>query len=232
VKSPFRKHGFTLLEILIAVTIFSIIISVVYGSYYAALQSARRCQTKIAQSRQARSLLTRMARQIRCCYLPPTPKPAVTDEKTTATMPLPENSPLYFRGGTDHPEKIILYLTTTAAGFRDNDLPWGPFEVAYKYDALNQKLYYHQQKFIPIPKNPPHQWNWSPLAQNVSGIELTFFNENRWFTAWDFKDKKTLPQSVKISLYLSDADHEPAMFSTIAPIAAAPVGTILPADEK
>jgi len=65
-----KRHGFTLLEILTALTIFLIIISVMYGSYISTTQSVNHCQTKITQAQEARSILTKMSQQLRCCYMP------------------------------------------------------------------------------------------------------------------------------------------------------------------
>ncbi|MFC1782828.1 type II secretion system protein J [Planctomycetota bacterium] len=228
-----QKHGFTLLEILVALTIFAIIISAVYGSYFAAAQSADRCRTKIAQSRQARTLLDRMARQIRCCYLaPPQNHPAASENKTSTKIDLRKNPRPCLRGGTDHPDSIILHLTTTAAIYPDNDLPAGPFEAAYKYDVQSYKLYYHQQKFVPNSKITPSRWNWSLIAKNVAGMELSFFDGQRWLTSWNLKDKKSPPSAVKINLYLSDTNNNLTEFSTTAHIAAPPAVTVLLPDEK
>jgi prepilin-type N-terminal cleavage/methylation domain-containing protein len=65
-----NKNGFTLLEILVAMAIIVLIVSMVYGSYFATSKSAQACNTRIANSQQGRKLLEKVAR------MPITPKTA------------------------------------------------------------------------------------------------------------------------------------------------------------
>ncbi|MHC4244281.1 MAG: PulJ/GspJ family protein, partial [Planctomycetota bacterium] len=63
------RAGFTLIEILVAVTIIVTIVSMVYGSYFATAKSTDAYQARMTTSGQTRKVLDRMARQIRCSYI-------------------------------------------------------------------------------------------------------------------------------------------------------------------
>ena len=62
------KSGFTLIEILIAVAMIAVIVSMVYGSYSAASKSTQACRARIALLQQMEEVLGEMSWQIRCSY--------------------------------------------------------------------------------------------------------------------------------------------------------------------
>ena len=61
--------GFTLIEILVSVTIIATIVSMVYGSYFATAKSADVYKIRMTQSGRTRRVLDQMTRQIRCSYI-------------------------------------------------------------------------------------------------------------------------------------------------------------------
>jgi general secretion pathway protein J len=77
-----NKKGFTLIEILLAVFIFSIIITIVFGSYNFVFSSAEHINEKINACNMASRCLTRMLADIESAYifLPPQYSPPDSDD--------------------------------------------------------------------------------------------------------------------------------------------------------
>ena len=96
-----RKNGFTLIEILIALTLIAAILSMVYGSYFATSRSTHVCQARINMCRQGRTALDQMARQIRCAYAGTAKDEDLKESSTQQERIVREDGADYFTGSRD-----------------------------------------------------------------------------------------------------------------------------------
>ena len=216
-----RKTGFTLIEIIIATAIVFTILSIAYATYFAASGSVERCQTEIDIACQARTLLEKMSRQIRCIYpIPDDNPPAVEPKSHDRPWNIQNNYPSSLEAPADkNKTHHIISLVTTAGIFNDKLLTHGPFKVAYKYDHDLRTLFYSQKKYIPIPQNNSlsarqrfnpkltdqlTNENWFPVSKNISRIELLFYDDDKWLNHWSCREKSKLPKAVKIKLTLKN----------------------------
>ena len=230
-----RKTGFTLIEIIIAIAIVFTILSVVYGTYFATTGSVQRCQTKIDAACQARTLLEKMSRQIRCIYPIPNDKPPATEPKSQdRPWNIQNNYPSSLEAPADKNESnIIISMVTTAGIFRDKLLTHGPFRITYKYDPNLKTLFYCQKKYIPLPQNNSlsarqrfnptltdelTNENWFPVSKNISQIELFFYGDDKWLNHWSCREKSKLPKAVKIKLTLKNKNSTTTTFTTVADV--------------
>ncbi len=191
-KSNPNKKGFTLVEILVAVAIIVTIVSMVYGSYFAASKSTQAYRTKITSFQQGRKMLKQMARQISCAYAG------------------------YFNGNPDDPDEKILHLVTTSSFWATQDSTDGLFEVIYKFDKSRGLLSLSQERFTGASENITDKRNWHPIARNINHIELEFLNGQQWLHKWDFEAKRVLPSAVRISITCEDENHRQYNHSTAA----------------
>ena len=216
-KSWHDKKGFTLIEILVAAAIIVTIVSMVYGSYFATSKSARSCKSRIALSRQGRKVLGQMARQIRCSYVGSakeykSPTRLVFQQRKK----IPEDVISYFNGNSGETGGEILHLVTTS-GISEGQAPLdGLFETTYKFDKSIGTLFFSQERFIGAPKSLVENRNWQPIAINVESIELAFFDGQQWLHTWHFKEKKSLPNAVRINITFEDEDFRQYHYGTIA----------------
>lgn len=215
VNSKSVKKGFTLIEILVAAAIIVTIVSMVYGSYFATSKSAQACKRRIATSQEGRELLGRMARQIRCSYAssfkkstPPAGKGSLKKDVTL------ENTISYFNGTSGEMGGEILYLVTTNS-ILEEKTP-GLFEVTYKFDKNTSTLFLCQERFIDAPESVIEKKKWQTLAENIESIELEFSDGRHWLPAWDFTEKKALPNAVKINITCQDENQRQYRYGTTA----------------
>jgi len=211
------KSGFTLVEILVAVTIIVAILSMVYASYFATSKSAQECKTRIALSGEGRKVLGQMARQIRCSYVGSAreykyPTRPVSQQKEK----IPQNTISYFNGDADGPRGEILHLVTTNSILAGQTPLDGLFEVTYKFDKSTGTLFLSEERFVNAPKSVVEKKNWQPFAENIECVELAFFDGQQWLPRWDFKEKKTLPYAVKINITCEDENYRQYHYGTVA----------------
>lgn len=209
------RRGFTLLELLVAVAMITIILSMVYGSYFATSRSAEACEARINLSQDARKVLEQIARQIRCSYAPASAHG--TDAVSSSTQPstlsrsgdgllsgksefMPKDTICYFHGSQDGSSGEFLHLVTTHPVSWQGDSKSGLFDVTYKFDRMRGQLSFSQERFIGTSEDLVQARNWQPILTNVESIELTFFDGQRWLHEWDYKEKRRLPCAVRIGI--------------------------------
>ncbi|MHC4641136.1 MAG: type II secretion system protein GspJ [Planctomycetota bacterium] len=211
------KNGFTLVEILIAVAIIAAIISMVYGSYFAASKSAQACETRIALSQQGRTLLEQMAQQIRCCYTGSVKEHKYPDREASQKKEItPEQIISYFTGDSGEMGGEILYFVTTNGISEEQAAEDGLFEVVYKFDKHSNTLFFSQERFLNAPLSVAEKRNWQPVAENIESIELAFSDGQQWLQSWDFKEKRGLPVAVKINITSEDENYRQYHYGTTA----------------
>ena len=217
--------GFTLIEILVAVTIIATIVSMVYGSYFATAKSADVYKTRMTLSGRTRKVLCRMARQIRCSYI----GEAIEDtdlavrwgtpyggKDSGSTNTINKSPVIYFNYEPDAPGSGTLHLVTTNRLFGKDGYANGLIDVAYKFDKNIGTLYLSQRRFAGTPENNIEDRNWRPLLVNVESVELEFFDGRQWCRKWDFGQKRKLPLAVKIGITCEDENSRKCHYGTIA----------------
>jgi len=210
VKKTAAKHGFTLIEMLVAVTIIATIASLVYGTYFATAQSAQRCRSRITAAQQARTLLEQITRQIRSAY----PAPAASLPKHhSRKINFSAEQPVSFSACPATGSVEFLKMITTAGKPTD-----GIYQVAYKLDAPTGRLLYHQQPFAESSQTPADNQQYVSLAENIVSLRLSFFDGLQWYDRWDSAENKMLPRLVRIDLTLTYDNSPPAGFSTLVQV--------------
>jgi prepilin-type N-terminal cleavage/methylation domain-containing protein len=210
------RAGFTLIEILVAVTIIVTIVSMVYGSYFATAKSTDAYQARMTTSGQTRKVLDRMARQIRCSYIGEAIEDKDLAGTKSGTNTIRKSPVIYFSYEPDAPGSGTLHLVTTNKLFCDDGYVNGLVDIAYKFDKNSGTLYLSQRRFVGTPREHLEDRNWRPLLVNVESVELDFFDGRQWCPIWDFELKKKLPVAVKIGINCEDENSRQCHYATIA----------------
>ena len=232
-KNRYAQNAFTLIELLVAVTLIVTILAMVLAAYFAASKSARACTSRITITRQHRSAIEQMARQVRGCYVPPsfyTPSditPASTQDPqnsprqdritSEAKFTLPENHN-YFHGNTGTPGGDILQMVTANAFFAAPDQPTGLYLVTYSFDRSSRQLLLSREPFLGSTQTTPAPHNWQAVADHIDSVELAYFDGQTWQPLWDFSQTRKLPRAVKIAITGIDHNERRYEYETIAAI--------------
>jgi len=170
-----REKGFTLLEILIAITILSLIAVIIGGSVRLGIRAWEKGEAGIDGSQRLRVLSERLSQQIKSAY----PYEIETEDGKVVA----------FGGGPDS-LWFVTSLTTHAA---ESPLKWVSYSV--KDGALVVKEgRLPDKKLLEMVSEKG-----VVLAPEVSELSLEYLSrEGRWEESWDLKE--SLPQAVRISM--------------------------------
>ncbi len=210
------NHAFTLIEMLISLTIVSAIVTMVYGSYAATSRSLDVYSDRMACTERAHLALRMMARQIRCAYMPPVATQATQDEPSRRSVPA--ESAVAFRAGPQGLRGDFLTLTTTGGFGLGLDGPVGISRVAYRYDGPRRTLLISCEPDADSAGRAADPGLWRPLLGSVTSLELAFFDGRQWQPTWDSSKAGRLPQAVKIVLAVADEKGREHHFATAVPV--------------
>lgn len=191
------KKGFTIIEVIVAIGIIALIFSMVYGSYFATLKSARICMARMNTAQQAGDIIDRMAGQIRGCYLADQDSTYVLVKTGLGREKLARVFD-FFSGNNNLSGGQILHMVTSNPAFRFEPVTEGLYEIIYKFEQATGELFISRRKFSGLTKDYVQPKNFQSLSDNVSSVELEFFDGRNWYKSWSFTEKKTTTLCGKI----------------------------------
>lgn len=216
-KTRYRQNGFTLIEILVAAAIIVSILSFVYGTYFITSKSTKNAKAKLILFQKGQKVLLQLTRQIRCSYANTVSDAAYTTKSGSEQKEkMFQNNPDFFSYRTNNPHEEILHLITTNKFDIEQNLPGGLFDVTYKFNKSKGVLYLSQEIFVGTAKNSIEKRSWLPIAENIKSLKFAFFDGLKWLDNWSFKDRKKLPNAVKIDITFESETSQTYRYGTVA----------------
>jgi len=197
-----RRSGFTLIEILIALSIIVVILGLVYGTYAATVQSVSRCRTRNISQQQARTLLAMMARELRCSRQTPSRRQHAGKAPEAGKAPgagaVPEEHvPDFF--GQDGSSGGVLLQFTSAGGIKGwESRSGGLSRIAYRLDGSSGTL--SRRQSVAAAGDAADEGTWLAIAGGVRAIGLRYFDGEEWRHQWDSTREGELPRAVRIEV--------------------------------
>jgi len=195
-----RESGFTLIEILVAVIVTSLLLLSVYG-VFATIDGARqRVEKDTGHYHQARVIFDRLGREIHGVYL------------------AANNRQSGFRGGLDAEGRPYLELSTTTATPQSGGggIVIVRYELGPDPDHAGQLLLLRSER--PLFTQEFRPTDTLTMASGIASLQLRFFADGSWHDEWDAATGG-LPQLLEVTLNEADpAGAVPFMTSfTVAP---------------
>jgi prepilin-type N-terminal cleavage/methylation domain-containing protein len=187
------KSGLTLVELLIAMAMVVVIISMVNAGFFAASRSTESCTDKMTLDWQQLRLIDNIAGQIRCAYAPAQLKTGCFKYSPAGNM---------------------LHFLTTKQFNPAQDENAGLLEVDYKFDYFKAALLVSERRFVETPSDVDPQWR--QIAENIKGIRFQFFDGRQWLDRWDTSSQQNLPSAVRITIEYQQADLSEQRYSSTA----------------
>ncbi len=209
--------GFTLLEVLVASAILSMVLAIVYGVFSQTLTSTQRAEEQNAQSRAARIVLLRIGDDLQ------------------ASLPLTSGH-FRFVGRASHtqqfPDSFLSFVSESGLPLTSGSPTSDGYEIEYELVPDPRATPPVQQlvrraRFAPMTAGSDltraSEGETLPLLTGVQGLRFRFFDGRVWHDEWG-KDQTAmkLPRAVEVELYLarkktgaSREEQEPVKFSTV-----------------
>ena len=180
--------GFTLIEVLVAVTLIGIVVSIVYGSLAATARSAQAYMGRLSASTRGRLDLGQVEASLRCCS----------------------------RELSAHASE--LRMVTTKPMVNDAKGQEGLFDAALRWDRDAGTIFVAQRRHVPRLSTGEDLQASQPLLDRVVDVKWSFWNGTTWRQDWDTKKDRVLPLLIRLDLTVQDARHRLyELQSTVAP---------------
>lgn len=195
-----NRSAFTLLELLIAVAIFSIIATVLYSSFSGGIRILRRTQALLGAHQDLRFAMTELSLDLHNSLLIPLNEPP----QDIVIAEGEKNSPAYyFTGKNDSFTFVTLKDSLTSDGRQARQI----CNVTYYLDGAQQKtlmriVKYQGKGFAAVPGGE------EALLGNIDRAEILYSYESNdedsppeWLNFWE--EEKKVPLGVKLKLRLN-----------------------------
>ncbi|MGO9602090.1 MAG: prepilin-type N-terminal cleavage/methylation domain-containing protein [Candidatus Binataceae bacterium] len=197
--------GFTLIELMLAVSILGLILAMLAESFHAVATSKLHAEDRLYTERAGRTILWQMSNEIRGAVQTPLTPSRVLMLGTA-----------HYQGGVP---LNSLTVSTLDAGHRRSIDGYGAEEIVTYQTVANPQ---HRGWFIlersqQSALGPGTNGTSIPVADNVVGIKLRYFDGQEWGEVWNSANMsagRQLPVAMTIDITLAGPKGHPLTFST------------------
>jgi general secretion pathway protein J len=187
---PLRsQQGFTLVEVLVAISILSLLITGVYGVFSTISTTQKQLENASEGYHQARIIFSRIGRELRSSYLD------INNEQSA------------FVADGESDANNYLAFTSTSAALNSSTLG-GLVRVRYASERQAEDELGRLIRSAAPLNSPDSLPDGQRLSSQIKQISWRFFDGSDWQTSWDSTTSTSLPQSVEISITTQYADQE------------------------
>jgi prepilin-type N-terminal cleavage/methylation domain-containing protein len=224
------RRGFTLLEVLVAMTLLFVVLTTVYTSFEIHIRSMERGRQVQRDSQTARLVFAMMARDLQSAYWEPKPEDWQEEEEAQ------QKEGKVLAETQEEKEMEVLFLSQP---IREDGRPWdrlafltlGPswspllsrypwvhaveYRLARDQDTRRSVLV-RRENLTPGDDLLSGGEEWA-LAEDVLGFEiLCMDHKGEMVNTWDSRARKSLPKAVVVHIWMSDPrrpQDEPTMYT-------------------
>ena len=185
-----RSAGFTLIEVLIAVSLTAIVLGSIYGVFTSVFAARQRVLAESEISQIGRVLFERLGRELRGAWVP-----------TTGNK--------FFLATTDRdgrPELRFATASTTLAATGRGGMAALRYGLQPLLEGPNDRLYLVRSE-EPYHLRDRLDNGSYPLTGNVKSVTWRFYGANGWVESWSAAQSNSLPQLVEMTVTLLDKDN-------------------------
>jgi general secretion pathway protein J len=222
-----NRQGFTLLEILIAIFIFAVVLSIIYSSFLGTSRVVNETENEAEIYSMARITLDRMLEDLESVYVPQNQEPAEPDdEEVTGAEFVGDDTEIDGR-----PADSLRFLSRAHIVFSEEDQPSGTAAIEYYVKESEEEEGEEQEgHFVLFRSDTPEQEE-APgkgtgglvLCDKLVSIDFTYYDaEGDEHDSWDTTAEAfegRIPNMVSISLELENTRDPEApykFFTTVA----------------
>jgi general secretion pathway protein J len=203
------RNGFTLLEILVAIFIFAIVATTIFGSFNAVVGNVAEIEASAAKYDMGKTCLNRIVSDINALYisLPPEYTPPKFNENPDLYQLLGEKDTI----GESRFSK--LRFVADAHLPMEGDRRTGIARIVYYVQQTKEGTHVLRRSDVLYPFGEFEENDLDPiLCENLSGLDFIFYdNEGKEYEDWDSDSVDTgyaTPDAVKITLKIGDPPDE------------------------
>jgi prepilin-type N-terminal cleavage/methylation domain-containing protein len=206
-----RENGFTLMEVLIAVSILSVLFTLVYGTLNATFRTSEQMEAEADDYRLARLGFYHLALDLSMVHQPPAAPPPAGGSTAAPVTP-----PSLFLGedrvrseeGEEFPNDLIQFVSVSH-GRTMRDAP--------ESDAVTISYYLQDEVLFHETTLSNGRVTQDEIGEHLKGVNFRYLRptDRQWVDRWDAKENKNLPPlAVEIELVVKKSGRETRRFKT------------------
>lgn len=212
------KAAFTLVEIMIAIGILSLVLAAIYSSWTSILRASKVGLDAAANAQRARITIR------------------VLEDSLGSAQSFAANLPYYYFDAENGDSPVLSFVARLSKSFPrsgkfgDLDMRRVTFTVESTSDGTRQLVL----RQCPLMMEPDDDEKAFPivLAKNVKGLEMQFWDSNKnppeWVDEWEGAKTNQLPKMVMLTLKLTANPHSSRITDEITRIISLPSVTVQP----
>jgi prepilin-type N-terminal cleavage/methylation domain-containing protein len=203
-----KKHGFTLIEIVMALGMLSLIMTALYGSYQAVTGSIDRMSPRFRLERRAVFVLNAMCRELRSSYAGRLDRAIPRDsEKVLRKLKDDQERPSAFAGKSGKSSAKLRFFTAQSPS-RNSERHGELSQVIYTWDRSDGQLLMARCPNIYQDIEDEKDLTWRCLLDSVLDLQLEFSDGEDWGSVWPESTSTSaiLPRSVRLHLVVGPDD--------------------------
>ncbi len=202
--------GFTLIEVLLAIFIGSIVLTVLYASFFQIIRAKERIEEELDLYHEARIVMSKITKDLAMAY----PRGLINSETTNITLPY-----FYAVMEGDYSRVIFTALSRIPAyGTRESDQT----EISYYLERVpDSDLFALMRRDNPTIENEQAGTQF-PLSERIVGFRMTYFagpNELGEIPEptfeWNSNEMQSLPRAVNVEIIMRNPRGENVEFSSM-----------------
>ncbi len=205
--------GFTLIEVLIAIFIGAIILTVLYASFFQIVKAKERVEEELELYHEARVIMSKMTKDIVTAF----PRGLVNSDETNITTP--------FFLGTRDGNYSSLSFTALSRTPGHNSKESDQTEISYYLEPIpNSDLFALMRRDNPTIDNEEGGTQY-PLSERIAGFNLAYITgtgsedeTGEYAYEWNSNETASMPAGVYIELILRNPRGENITFNTMVAI--------------
>ena len=212
------NSAFTLVEIMVAIGILSLVLAAIYSSWTAILRSSKVGLEAAASAQRARITIR------------------VLEDSLASAQSFAANLPYYYFDAQNGDRPVLSFVARLSKSFPRSG-KFGDLDVrrvTYSVEAApdgSRQLVLRQNPLV-MDLDTDEKEHPIVLAKNVMGLEMQFWDTNRnppdWVDEWDEAKTNQLPKLVMVTLKLADNPHSRRVTEEITRIISLPAMTVQP----
>jgi len=192
---PKRQAGFTMLEVMVAITITSLLLVTVYGIVSSVSSAKERLERDGAAFHQARVIFDRIGREVRSAYVSASASSKSTSQTTAGTT--------RFKGGEDTAKQPYLEFSSTATSLQGGS--GGIVLIRYRLTEDPEKKdgsLVLMRRETPLFQDEEEGQEYR-LSTDIDSLRFRFYDGQAWQDEWVVG----LPQIIEVNLTVRSGEE-------------------------
>lgn len=230
------RYGFTLIEVIIAISILSMILSIAYSALNQIISSKRMLDDRRDAGLIADAVLLRMTRELQLIYLDETGRVLLLPPRDKVDEKVPPNATIIGEPSkldNGEPGDSIKFLALEGGQYLpDGGTHSGIVQISYRVEPDpdqqrgSQATYYLIRDETPYKTDPKEAYKDSmifPVTANLVSLGFEYYDQEKeeWATTWGEENKRKLPSMIRFSISMRSPAGVVETYATAVPIRAA-----------